>query len=231
MVDDWYFAHGSQQQGPVTWEALQAMARAGQIGPQTLVWMASMPQWQPAATVPGLIGGAPPPMYAAPAGFAPQPAGGINYYNPAFGTVAFAGFWLRFCAYVVDWLIVGLPFYIVQRMFTAPPPVYMPGRSPALPSMMLLGSCGLSLIQIVGALLYYAMMESSSKQATLGKIALGLKVTDGAGQPISFGRATGRHFAKIISVLTFFIGFMMAGWTQRKQALHDMIADTLVIRA
>jgi uncharacterized RDD family membrane protein YckC len=79
--------------------------------------------------------------------------------------------------------------------------------------------------------IYEAALESSSYQATLGKMALGLKVTDLEGRRISFARATGRHFAKILSGLMFFIGFIMAGFTQRKQALHDMIAGTLVVRA
>jgi uncharacterized RDD family membrane protein YckC len=73
-------------------------------------------------------------------------------------------------------------------------------------------------------------MESSRYQASLGKMALGIVVTDLSGQRISFGRATGRHFAKIISKITIYIGYMMAGWTQQKQALHDMIAGCLVIR-
>ena len=59
---------------------------------------------------------------------------------------------------------------------------------------------------------------------------MGIQVTDRQGSRIGFGRATGRYFGKIISCFTLYIGFMMAGWTQRKQALHDMIADTLVVR-
>jgi uncharacterized RDD family membrane protein YckC len=78
--------------------------------------------------------------------------------------------------------------------------------------------------------LYYAIFESSSWQATLGKKALGLEVTDLAGNRISFGRATGRFFAKIISTLILFIGYIMAGFTEKKQALHDILAGTLVIR-
>jgi uncharacterized RDD family membrane protein YckC len=88
----------------------------------------------------------------------------------------------------------------------------------------------LAFIRTVLNWLYYALLESSTWQATLGKKALGLEVTDVEGRRISFGRATGRFFAKIISALILFIGFIMAGFTERKQALHDMIAGTLVIR-
>ena len=79
--------------------------------------------------------------------------------------------------------------------------------------------------------LYHALMESSEWQATLGKKVLGLVVTDMAGRRVSFGRATGRHFAKIITnMVPAFIGYIMAGFTERKQALHDMIAGCLVRR-
>ena len=76
--------------------------------------------------------------------------------------------------------------------------------------------------------LYEALMESSSHQATLGKMIFGLKVTDLEGNRISFARATGRHFAKYASAMILGIGFIMAGFTERKQALHDMLAGTLV---
>jgi len=77
--------------------------------------------------------------------------------------------------------------------------------------------------------IYFSVLDSSSWQASVGK-ALGLKVVDKNGDRISFGRATGRHFAKIIYGLTILIGYMMVGWTKRKESLHDMIAATLVIR-
>jgi len=79
--------------------------------------------------------------------------------------------------------------------------------------------------------LYHALMESSEWQATLGKKALGLVVTDMAGQRVSFGRSTGRHFGKIITnMVPAFIGYIMAGFTEKKQALHDMMAGCLVLR-
>ena len=84
-------------------------------------------------------------------------------------------------------------------------------------------------ISMIIAWLYYALLESSSKQATVGKMALALVVTDLQGRRITFGRATGRHFSKILSAIILMIGFIMAGVTARKQALHDMIAGTLVL--
>ena len=78
-------------------------------------------------------------------------------------------------------------------------------------------------------LLYFTILQSSPLQATVGKMALGIIVTDETGNRISYMRATGRYFAKTFSVLTLCIGFMMAGFTERKRALHDMIASTYVI--
>jgi uncharacterized RDD family membrane protein YckC len=73
-------------------------------------------------------------------------------------------------------------------------------------------------------------MESSSKQATIGKLMLKIRVTNATGARIGFGRASGRYFAKFISGATLLIGYVMAGFTERKQALHDIIAGTLVFR-
>ena len=89
----------------------------------------------------------------------------------------------------------------------------------------------LALVPALLALLYLAIMESSDRQATFGKIAMGLKVTDVHGGRISFWRAIGRELAKIISSQTFCIGFIIAGFSERKQALHDVIARTLVVSA
>jgi uncharacterized RDD family membrane protein YckC len=86
-----------------------------------------------------------------------------------------------------------------------------------------------SAVTAVLAWLYYALMESSKYQATLGKIVLGIVVTDTSGQRISFGRATGRYFAKIISQIILLIGYIMIAFTEKKQGLHDIIASTLVV--
>lgn len=79
-------------------------------------------------------------------------------------------------------------------------------------------------------MVYWVLMESSRWQASLGKLALGLRVVDKNGQRLTLVRAFGRNILKILSCVTLLIGFMMAGWTQKKQALHDMIADCLVTK-
>jgi uncharacterized RDD family membrane protein YckC len=89
----------------------------------------------------------------------------------------------------------------------------------------------IKIITQVVAWIYEAWMTSSDRQATVGKIAVGLKVTDLNGQRISFARATGRHFAKILSAMILMIGFIMVAFTERKQGLHDLLAGTLVVKA
>lgn len=84
--------------------------------------------------------------------------------------------------------------------------------------------------QFVIGWLYSAIMESSRFQGTLGKIVLGIRVTDLSGQRVGFGRATGRYFAKILSAMIFCVGFLMVAFTEKKQGLHDMIASTLVLK-
>lgn len=124
-----------------------------------------------------------------------------------YATGGYAGFWKRVAAAFIDGLIL-------------------------LAAGMVLGTVtsGGDLLGIVVSWLYAALLESSSKQATLGKMALGIQVTDLEGNRISFGRATGRHFGKIISTLVLFIGFIMAAFTDRKQTLHDIMAGCLVVK-
>jgi len=92
----------------------------------------------------------------------------------------------------------------------------------------LLGGGIAAVVIIFGSWLYEAFMLSSPYQATLGKMMFGMKVTDLHGNRISFARATGRHFAKWLSGMILCIGFIMVGLTQRKQGLHDLLAETLV---
>jgi uncharacterized RDD family membrane protein YckC len=144
--------------------------------------------------------------------------------------VRYGGFWIRFVAVVIDGLIVGIVVWPISGMMALA--IGVAGGAVRMPTVgvhLVRGIVGLA-FSFCANWLYEAGMESSSKQATLGKMALALKVTDLQGRRISFARATGRHFAKIISGMILLIGYIMAGFTERKQALHDMVAGTLVIR-
>ena len=146
-------------------------------------------------------------------------------------TVKYAGFWLRFVAFVIDCIFVSIVIlgaeFVVQSIGRVD--LGLRGGNYGVKAF----GVAFGIRHCIGTLvawLYWARMESSSKQATLGKMALGLKVTDLQGEPISFARATGRYFGKIVSSLILFVGFMMAGWTEKKQALHDIMAGTLVVK-
>lgn len=85
------------------------------------------------------------------------------------------------------------------------------------------------LIGICASWMYCALMEASEVQATLGKLVIGAKVVDANGDRLTFGKATGRHFAKYLSTLILLIGYIMVAFDERKRGLHDMIAGTYVI--
>ena len=153
-------------------------------------------------------------------------------------TLSYAGFWKRFVAYFIDQLIVGFVGIIIAIPFLGGiiGLGVMSASSEDADSESLMGMI-MALVAayfffimcfVVLIWLYYALMESR-KGGTLGKLAMGIRVTDMDGNMVTFGRATGRYFAKILSGLTFGIGYIIAGFTQQKQALHDIIAKTLVV--
>jgi uncharacterized RDD family membrane protein YckC len=128
----------------------------------------------------------------------------------------YAGFWRRFVACAADLLLLALIYVLMSAM---------PLEPEARPHVLTGG-----LYAVIVAWLYFAGMESSTEQATLGKMLMGIRVADSEGERIGFCRATGRHFAKIISALIFYAGFIMIGMTERKQGLHDRLAGTVVLR-
>jgi uncharacterized RDD family membrane protein YckC len=132
----------------------------------------------------------------------------------------YAGFWWRALAAVLDWIVLtvidGIVAFAVgmdamlHEGFSAQGPI--------------------ASYTFVIDLLYFPLMESSRLRASLGKLACGLMVVDEDGRQIGFARAFGRNMGKFLSALILFVGFMMAGWTHRKQALHDMMAGCLVLK-
>lgn len=164
----------------------------------------------------------PPSPYSAPTPYhQAAPVAGVGY----------GGFWIRVVAAIIDAIIVRVVVAPVGMMFGAAG--LAGGMMSGIPHMGfgLLGAGVTAIFVIFGSWLYEAFMQSSSYQATLGKMIFGMKVTDLNGNRISFGRATARHFAKWLSGMILGIGFIMVGFTERKQGLHDLLAGTLVRRA
>lgn len=180
--------------------------------------------------------------------------------QPGVAVMRYAGFWRRFAAYFVDGILLFVVavflvvFLLLVRTLSTgqtlqPDPALLEQQIQAI-------VLPLEIVHAVFVWLYFALMESSSRQATLGKLLIGLVVTDLNGRRISFWRATGRHLGKFIAVqfLTSFVwlspyarqpmhyaliallvllglfALVLAGLTEKKQALHDLLADTLVLR-
>jgi uncharacterized RDD family membrane protein YckC len=144
--------------------------------------------------------------------------------------VVYAGFWLRFIASIIDGILLSIIviFVVVVISFVVGYQMAISGAD-----LMTIGSTGQllgSALQVLICWAYFATSESSETQATPGKRAMGLYVADMKGNRISFAQATGRHFGKIISSLLLGIGYLMAGVTDKKQARHDLMAGTLVLR-
>lgn len=149
--------------------------------------------------------------------------------------VQFGGFWIRFVAYFVDAIIIGIPIWILMAVIGggAIMGAASMGEDPDPAALMAaLGPIFLLIpLAFIVSWLYEALMTATPAGGTVGKRMLGLRVVREDGTQLSFGRATGRFFAKILNAfIPFYIGFMMAGFTDKKRALHDMIAATYVIK-
>jgi len=144
----------------------------------------------------------------------------------------YAGFWKRVAAYFVDYmvftpvLLICFVLYVYFSPYTWDEIIYSYYYNPYIDWAYWVFMAVLP--GIVG-IAYFCGMESSSKQGTLGKMALGIQVVDMNDNRISFGRAFGRYFGKLLSGCLCYIGFIMVGFTQKKQGLHDILAATQVI--
>jgi uncharacterized RDD family membrane protein YckC len=157
----------------------------------------------------------PPPVWDA------QPAGTV--------TVGYGGFWIRVVAYLIDGILLNIAFGILGLVLGVS---LVPTNFSNLDSLDTMGAMGtLQGISLIATWLYFSLLESSARGATVGKMAVGLRVVTNEGNRLSFLHATGRFFAKFISAIFFCIGFIMVAFTDRKRGLHDIIASTLVIKS
>jgi len=255
----WYYSdYERNRHGPVSAADLAELHANGQLAPDTLVWREGLPQWQPWHQLMGeVVPGAGRPAVAS-ASFATAPADaapsvGANPYAVAEpespyapprtviaeyddfqsgGEVVYAGFWKRFAALFIDSIVVGVAYYAVLILAMIVMGVGLAGLTGSPDAA---GSGVFALIALVYlsypliSAAYYVSFESSSKQATLGKMAVGIKVGDREGRRLSRAHALGRWASHIVCYLTIYIGYLMAAFTERKQGLHDMLASTLVV--
>ncbi len=232
-----WIGRDGERHGPYKEDDVRQWLRSGQVSPQDLAWYEGLADWQPLSVLFPDAPAAPPPAasnpYAAPtAPLLPQ--------TTAAALEDHAGFWKRVAAYILDAIVLYIPQMLIEKAFggdaakealkqasldaVGNPDAMMAANmhyySTMWPAMLLI---------VVMGVLYFTLCESSAWQGTLGKLALGIRVTDRQGKRISFPRALGRYFAKFLSAIILGIGFLMVAWTQRKQGLHDIICDTLVL--
>jgi len=235
-----WIGRDGERHGPYKEDDVRQWLRSGQVSPADLAWYEGLADWQPLSVLfPDMKPEAP----------ATPPPGGNPYAAPGspllpqVTTAALedhAGFWKRVLAYIIDAIILYIPQKIIEKAFG------MDAAKEALQQAVTNAGADVNmmmaaqsqfygamwpamLLSMVVAVLYFAICESSTWQASVGKLALGIRVTDMEGRRIGFGRALGRYFAKIVSALILGIGFIMVAFTQRKQGLHDMMCSTLVL--
>ena len=137
----------------------------------------------------------------------------------------YAGFWTRLCAMMIDGLILSIPFFLITMVCSLPVAL---SKDPG-PDKVMLSLFG-NLVGFILQWLYFAMMECGPRMGTYGKSAMNIMVLDTSGDQISFGRASARYFSKSLSLITFLVGYIMAGFTPEKRALHDYVAGTMVVK-
>lgn len=259
-MSEWYYADAANtRQGPVDDAALVRLRLQGQLGWDTLVWREGMADWRPMrdfaaelaqaddrgpllSTADGSVVDAgraadPLPASTEPASPYAPPAATVSSDAAVVlgGEVVHAGFWKRFAAMVIDGFVTAAASWIVQI-----PLLMLAGAAGMMGGDMLASGGAMGIIALsygIGILIplfYFAWMHSSGSQASLGKLAVGIKVARGSGQRISFWRAFARYAAYFLTVVfSFGIGAVVSAFTtglsQRRQALHDMICDTLVV--
>ena len=209
----YYIVKNGEPTGPYSLEQLQALVTQGSASPAELCWAEGLPTWVPLGQVLGIL----------------LPESGFAVAR------GYAGFWRRVGALLIDLLILMVPSHFLSR-FGPPLPAFEKAQSWQEIGRMWTEyshqTAHLQLLALLLTWLYFAFMESSSRQGTLGKNAMRLIVTDARGSRISFVHATGRFLVKnfLSFGLTMGMGCLMSAFTLRKQALHDLVAGTLVLR-
>lgn len=226
-----WIGRNGERHGPYKEDDVRAWLKIGQVSGSDLAWREGLADWQPLSV---LFPDAMPDPASAVAGTPPPPASLPQ--TTAAVLEDYAGFWKRVAAYIIDAIILAIVFKMLGGLFgtaaveEATKQAIIGGTPPLDAYLQLYRSLWVyNLVTMVLTWLYFILCESSVWQATVGKLALGIRVTDMDGNRIGFARALGRYAGKYVSAIVLLIGFIMVGFTQRKQGLHDLMASTLVL--
>ena len=249
-MTQWYYSDDQRNRhGPVEAADMAGLHAGGQLGPDTLVWREGLAQWQPWRSVMHEVVASadPAPAEASPAAsaagdHAPDALAdpGSPYAPPRApvqhapdvhldGRVVYAGFWKRVAAYVIDAVVIGIIGAMAGGVIGGLMGVAAGGGGNPYSGGTVAIQLVVQLFSLLLGACYYGFFYASANQATPGKMAIGIKVVRSNGQGCSFWRGFGRYFATILSGLLLCIGYLMVAFTARKQALHDIICDTLVV--
>ena len=245
----WYYVKDGARTGPVSEADFAAQVAAGQITDQTLVWNETMKDWQPCgavysrpesathATICSMCGKqtAEQDLIAFEgslvcAACKPKFVQQIKENSEISGlaVMRYAGFWIRFGAAFIDGIIIYAVNFPLGMLFGFLMPTLVHAQKTPSDALFFPAIILMNLLQMILPALYVIWM-TGKYGATLGKKAVGIKVVMSDGSPISYGRATGRYFAKILSALILYIGYIMGAFDDEKRALHDHICNTRVI--
>jgi uncharacterized RDD family membrane protein YckC len=251
-MTQWYYSdYERNRHGPVGAADLAALHADGQLDPATLVWREGMAQWQPwhavmaevlpetvhpaaarasfataSADAPADVAASPWTLAEPRSPYAP-PTAPVERAADIYldGDVVYAGFWKRVAAYLIDSVIIGVLSVVVVGAIGGVIGVAFGFDSGSAIAIQLVAQ----LASLLLTACYYGWFYASANQATPGKMAIGIKVVRSDGEGFGFWRGFGRYFAMMLSGMILGIGFLMAAFTARKQALHDMICDTVVV--
>lgn len=226
-----WIGRNGERFGPYSDDDVRQGLRDGTYRPDELGWYDGMTDWRPlgelfpdARPMPGTA----PPMPASPPPF----LGVTDVAEPEY-----AGFWLRFGAWVIDYMILMVPFTIISLSMGLGPAMtsflaQMEHDKAAAMAAYAVAIRPISVVLMILGFVYYVAFECSKWQATPGKLAVGIRVTDIQGGRLSVGRAAGRNAVRLLNLLTALVPmvfYIVAAFTQRKQGVHDLMASTYVL--
>ncbi|MBD9480221.1 RDD family protein [Pseudoxanthomonas sp. PXM02] len=246
-MTQWYYADASgQRQGPFSAEEMESHVRHAHLGTATLVWREGLPDWQPLSTVAEELNlqfdapATPVADVAVPSADAPYtpPTADLATFQPVVaGPVVQAGLWKRFAASFLDGIVTTIISYalMIPLMLIGVSIMGVGGSdNPFAAGAGIASMLAIYPILFLAPCVYFGWMQSSSLQASLGKLAVGIKVVRTDGQRTGFWRGFLRSLAYLVfSMITCGLGVLISGlmvaFTERKQAPHDMLCDTLVV--